>query len=142
MPEFRMVKRGDIPRTRTRYPNRLPKATLQKSGTLVLSVGAVEALGSRSCGVLAEFDEESTILKLTVVDQPPRGLTEDDLFNLAVRGAKGQRRPLGMLYVGKLLQFIGCRINGSRTFPITTDPPNRSISFKLPAEMFCDDSSN
>ena len=142
MPEFRVVKRGDIPRSRNRYPNRIPKANLSKTGNLVLSVGAVEALGSRNCGVLAEFDEQSKVLKLTAVDQPPRGLDQDDLFNLAVRGTKRMSRPLGMLYLGKLLQYIGCKVNGSRSLPITTDPGNRSISFTLPAEMFCDGFSN
>ena len=145
MSEFRVVKRADLPKPRRGPAVRMPQARLHKSGTLYLSVVAVEALGNRDCQVMVEFDEDAMILKFTVVDKLPKGISVADLFPLHIKTGKRNKRPLGMVYLKSLLSFIGHPPNGrSVDFPVAGyDPVNRSISLVLPAEqMSCNGSSN
>lgn len=138
-----IVRRSDIP-VPVRGPiARMPRARMHKSGTLFLSVVAVEALGSQNCQIMADFDEPTMILKLIVVDKVPRGLTEKDLFPFRVRTGKKNKRPFGMIYIKGLLILIGYPPNGqSVDFPIAGfDPVNRSISLMIPADRLCGNGS-
>ena len=139
MSEFRIVKKSDIPNVSSRSfgvgPLR-PQARLHKGGTLFLSVMAVEPLQVREdCYVLAEFDEASSVLKLSVPEKLPRGVSESDCFVMRVRKLKGNQRPMGMLNVKPLLGFIGFKMNGGgQRFEIAgIDAEERSISLTLPA---------
>lgn len=131
-----IVRRSDLPVPARGPLARMPHARMHKSGMLFLSVVGLEALGSRDCQVMVEFDEETKVLKFTAVDKPPRGITEADLFQVRVRTGKKNKRPFGMIYVKGLLRFIGYPPNGeSLDFPVAAfDPVNRSISLVLPVE--------
>lgn len=140
MSEFRAVKRGDIPPAKT-GPTMKPRARLARTGFLYLSVKSIEALGNRNCRVMVEFDEESLMLKMTVMDKPPKGFSEEDLFPVTIKVGKRNTKPTGQIYMKSLLRYIGHPANGKpQEFPVTAvDPVNRSISLVVPA---CEDSSN
>lgn len=136
MSEFRIVKKSDIPGADRVFGGSRPSgplARLHKTGTLHLSVLAVEPLGiDADCYVLAEYDEISSILKLTVPDKLPRGVSQDDCFPMRVRKFKGQR-PMGVLNMKLLLSYIGFTINGGQRLEIAgIDAKERSISLMLP----------
>ena len=137
MSEFRIVKRADLP-VATRGPKPRPAtARLHKQGFLYLSVSAIQVLGNQDCRVMVEFDEQERILKLTAVDYPPKGIEESDLFQVRTRIGKGNRNPLGMLYIGGLLRYIGCVLNPPLELPVAAvDARNRSISLVLPCDGF------
>jgi hypothetical protein len=147
MAEFQVIKRADIPRAGTLAERKLvPQVRLHKGGALYFSVLAAEVFGDRDCRVLAEFDEASSILKLTVAEKLPQGISEADCFPMRIRKqSKNSKRPIGIICVKALLGYIGFTENGqSQDFKITAlDPRERSISFILPAEqlMPCDGSS-
>jgi hypothetical protein len=115
-----------------------PIARIHKNGTLYLSVLAVQALAlKKDCEVIAEFDEESRILRLSVADKLPPWLTVEDTFHLRLRlGSKGAARPLAMICLKSLLKYIGFVQNGvSQEVEIAAlDPDHRSISVVLPPE--------
>lgn len=146
MSEFRIVKRADMPKMRGRRIVHQPRARLHKSGQLYLNAAAAKTLGTEDCLCLLEFDEESLILKITAVDQPPRGISEEDLFQVRIRIMKNFKQPMGRLYILSLLRYIGYSVKPGQSlkFPVTAvDPRNRSISLNVPAEQLsCDDSSN
>ena len=139
MSEFRIVKRTDVPMaTRGPHAPRVVSARLHKTGNLYLSVSAIQVLGSHNCRVMVEFKEEERILKITAVDHPPRGIEEAALFPVRAYTAKRNKNPLGMLYIGALLRYIGCPLKSPLQLPVAAvDAPNRSISLVLP----CDGSS-
>lgn len=146
MSEYRVVKRSDVPIPKRGSRGKLPQARLHKTGTLYLSVLAIEALGNQDCLVMVEFDDQAMILKLTAIDQPPRGISREDLFQVRVRTGKRNKRPLGMLYLRSLLRYIGCPLKESTEFPVAAvDPVHRSISLVVPVpveQVSCDGSSN
>jgi hypothetical protein len=148
MAEFQVIKRSNIPLAGSIADRRLvPVARLHKGGTLYLSVLAAEALGDRDCRVLAEFDEQSSVLKLTVADKLPVGISQEDCFPMRIRKqTKGSKRSIGQICVKALLRYIGFTENGGRSqeFQIAAlDPRERSITLVLPAEQLpvCDGSS-
>lgn len=139
MSEFRIVKRSDIPgasKDRLSAKASTPNARLHKGGTLFLSVLAIEPLGvDADCYVLAEFDEQSSVLKLSVPETLPRGVSESDCFTLRVRKLKGSHRPMGMINMKPLLKYIGLKINGGYRFEIAgVDTEEHSISLVLPMD--------
>lgn len=149
MPEFRIVKRTDVP-TKGAVGSRVqpPMARLHSNGTLHLSVRAAAALSDHDCHMLAEFDVDTRILRLTVIngEAPPWGLTKEECFMMRVRKPPKGHHNYGAISVQGLFGYIGFRSNGAQTFEIVElDPDRHSISFLLPAEQFtepCEDSSD
>lgn len=137
--EFRVVKRMDVP-TQPRHRAVRAWAKMTKAGALYFNVIACEALGNQDCLVLAEFDETAHILKFTVIDKPPRGITEADLFPMKIKMHAHSKRPAATILIGSLLRYIGFSMNGKRSidFPIAAlNAEERSISVVVPVEELC-----
>lgn len=140
MAEFQVIKRTDVPNAGPVH-NRavMPIARLHRNGTLYLSVTAAAALGDRHCRCLVEFDESTSILKLTVAGEKlPKGFTLEDTFLLRFQKGPHSHRPLAMICLKSLLRYIGFEINGvPQVIEIERmDADERSISLVLPAEQF------
>lgn len=135
MPEFQVIKRQDVPNA-WQIGKRLPegpKVRLHRSGTLFFSVVAVAALGEEDCRVMVEFDEVAHTLKFTVAEKLPRGVTEEDCFPMRIRKGPHNRRPIGMMSLRALFNFIGFEVGTPRDLEIAAiDATSRSITLKLP----------
>lgn len=145
MPEFRMIKRTDVPTAGVVSERvRRPIARLHRGGTCYFSVAAVGALSDRDCRVLAEFDERAAVLRVSVVGEKlPKGFTREDTFPLRVRTSKRNKRAIGMLSLKALLRYIGFEANGAQDLKIVEiDSERHTLSMVLPPEQLppCDDS--
>ena len=138
---FCVVKRSSVPNSGPPGDRPLaPKARLHKGGTLYLSVQAMQALSDQNCRLIAEFDEQASILRLTVAtaDKLPRGISLDDCFVLRTGAGKNNQRKLGMVSLKALLTYIGFRQpDASQELELAGfDREGRSISLVLPREQF------
>jgi hypothetical protein len=134
MPEFRIVRRTDVP-ANDKMPKlaQPPHARLHSGGTLFLNVLATEVISDSDCGILVEYDDQANTLKLSNPEKLPRGVSESDCFPMRVRCGKKQRRATGMISMKRLLRHIGYQINGACDFPVKhVDKENRSITVEVP----------
>ena len=139
MPDYHVVKRSDIAGARTMFEraNLEPRARLHKTGSLFLSVLAMETLSKEAVEVLIEFDQQAHTLQFSVPEALPPGITVEDCFHLQARKLKKSKRVSGVIAIKSLLDYIGFSRNGAMDFPvIRTDPEKRSITLALPAERF------
>ena len=136
MPEFRVVKRGDVPVLNQKRPD-IPHVRLSKAHTLLLSVKATELLSNfQECRLLIEYDEDANTLKLSNPERLPAGVAIEDCFPMHLnRGQKASHRPMGAVAIRALLRYIGYTGNGgSVELPVqSADRQTRSLSLALPS---------
>lgn len=144
MPEFQVIRRTDVPRgqSTTERANK-PSVRMHRSGVLYFSVMAMQALSDQQdCRVIVEFDPATRILKFTVPDKLPQGLTESDFFTVRTRKTKKSKRVQGLFSANALFHYIGLPCNQNKILPIVgVDPQHRSVSIRVPAEEPCDSSN-